>query len=42
VAQFLIDRFKFKLISAFDLVRFEEKTGSPEGAEVKKCIEQKQ
>ena len=32
LAQFLVTQFKFKYLSALDLIKFEEKTTSPESS----------
>lgn len=38
----MMERYKVKYLSAVDLIHFEESTNSPEAAEVKKAIEEKQ
>lgn len=42
VATFLIERFKFKYVSAAEMMAYDEKAGSPDAAEIKKCMDQKQ
>jgi adenylate kinase family enzyme len=41
VAQHLVQRYKFKYLSAMELVRFEESAGSPESIEIRKALEEK-
>lgn len=41
VAEHLADKFKFKYLSAVELLRFEETSGSPEGSEIRKALEEK-
>ena len=39
---FLIERFKFKYVSAAEMMAYDEKAGSPDAPEIKKCMDQKQ
>lgn len=41
MAEHLAEKFKFKYLSAVELLRFEEASGSPEGSDIRKALEEK-